>query len=106
MKTIMIIIATLVGMKIISLIITIIIKFKHSRIAKRKKDDDLNVACICKDTELFWDRTKYGYYIIPTCSISFTENFVITFEWLKIYYSNTWYLKTFADENNIVKTNI
>jgi len=107
MKTIMIIIATLVGMKIISLIITIIIKFKYSKIAKHKDNDDLNVACISKDIDLFWDRTDHTLYITPTCSIYYCDNvFSITFEWLKIYYSNTWRIRTFADENNMVKTNI
>lgn len=103
----MIIIATLVGIKIISVIITIIIKFKYSKIAKREGDDDLNVACICKDTDLFWNRVDHTWYITPTYSIYHDDNvFSITFEWLKIYYSNTWRIRTFADENNIVKTNI
>ena len=65
-----------------------------------KKDENKELASICKTTYLEFENIKEECYIIPTISICKTiVGIDIEFRWLNIYYSNYWRVITTEQEN-------
>ena len=72
-----------------------------------KKDENKELASICKTTYLEFENIKEECYIIPTISICKTILGIdIEFRWLNIYYSNFWRVITKAQEDIYINASI
>lgn len=78
------------------MLVVLILKVKH--LNKRNENEEL--ASICKTTYLDFTNIKEECYIIPTIVI-FRDitGISIEFKWLNIYYSNFWRVITKEQEN-------
>ncbi len=78
------------------MLVVLILKVKH--LNKRNENEEL--ASICKTTYLEFTNIKEECYIIPTIVI-FKDSIGITleFRWFNIYYSNFWRVITTEQEN-------
>ena len=78
------------------MLVVLILKVKYLN----KKDENKELASICKTTYLEFENIKEECYIIPTISICKTILGIdIEFRWLNIYYSNFWRVITKEQEN-------
>ena len=93
---IFIIIIIFIVFKFLFFIVVLILKVKRLN----KKDENEELASICKTTYLEFTDIKEECYIIPTIVI-FKDSIGITleFKWLNIYYSNFWRVITTEQEN-------
>lgn len=65
-----------------------------------KKDENEELASICKTTYLEFADIKEECYIIPTIIIiKSIAGITLEFKWLNIYYSNFWRVITKEQEN-------
>lgn len=65
-----------------------------------KKDENEELASICKTTYLEFTDIKEECYIIPTIIIiKSIAGITLEFKWLNIYYSNFWRVITKEQEN-------
>ena len=93
---IFIIITIFIVFKFLFFIVVLILKVKHSN--KRNENEEL--ASICKTTYLEFTDIKEECYIIPTINIiKSIEGITIEFRWINIYYSNFWRVITTEQEN-------
>ena len=93
---IFIIITIFIVFKFLFFIVVLILKVKHSN--KRNENEEL--ASICKTTYLEFTNIKEECYIIPTIVIlKDSIGITIEFKWLNIYYSNFWRVITTEQEN-------
>ena len=60
---------------------------------------DKQMCLLRKSSYLDWGNEFNEWYILPSISLSFTYGFSITFHWLKIYYSHTWKVVTYEEED-------
>lgn len=93
---IFIIITIFIVFKFLFFIVILILKVK--RLNKRNENEEL--ASICKTTYLEFTDIKEECYIIPTINIiKSIEGITIEFRWINIYYSNYWRVITTEQEN-------
>ena len=100
---IFIIITIFIVFKFIFFLVVLILKIKY--LNKRNENEEL--ASICKTTYLEFTNIKEECYIIPTIVI-FKDSIGITieFKWLNIYYSNVWRVITTEQENMYINASI
>lgn len=92
---IFIIISIFIVLKFLFFLVVLILKIKYLN----KKDENKELASICKITYLEFTNIKEECYIIPTIII--TKSIVgitLEFKWLNIYYSNFWRVITTEEE--------
>ena len=78
------------------MLVVLILKIKYLN----KKDENKELASICKTTYLEFTNIKEECYIIPTISICKTIIEIdVEFRWLNIYYSNSWKIITKEQED-------
>ena len=96
LHNIFIIITIFIVFKFLFFIVVLILKVKYLN----KKDENEELASICKTIYLEFTNIKEECYIIPTIVI-FKDSIGITleFKWLNIYYSNFWRVITKEQEN-------
>ena len=100
---IFIIIVIFIVFKFLFFIAILILKIKYSN----KKDENKELASICKTTYLEFENIKEECYIIPTISICKTIIGIdIEFRWLNIYYSNFWRVITKEQEDIYINASI
>ena len=76
----------------------IVLIFKVKRLNKRNENEEL--ASICKTTYLEFADIKEECYIIPTINIiKNITGITLEFRWINIYYSNFWRVITSEQEN-------
>lgn len=93
---IFIIITIFIVLKFLFFLVVLILKVKCSN--KRNENEEL--ASICKTTYLEFTNIKEECYIIPTINIiKSIEGITIEFRWINIYYSNFWRVITSEQEN-------
>ena len=93
---IFIIITIFIVFKFLFFIVVLILKVKHSN--KRNENEEL--ASICKTTYLEFTDIKEECYIIPTINIiKNITGITLEFRWINIYYSNFWRVITSEQEN-------
>lgn len=93
---IFIIIIIFIVFKFLFFIAVLILKIKYLN----KKDENKELASICKTTYLEVTNIKEECYIIPTISICKTLIEIdVEFRWLNIYYSNRWRIITKEQED-------
>ena len=93
---IFIIITIFIVFKFLFFLIVLILKVKYS--SKRNENEEL--ASICKTTYLEFTDIKEECYIIPTINIiKSIEGITLEFRWINIYYSNYWRVITTEQEN-------
>ena len=93
---IFIIITIFIVFKFLFFIVVLILKVK----CLNKKDENKELASICKTTYLEFTDIKEECYIIPTINIiKSIEGITIEFRWINIYYSNFWRIITTEQEN-------
>lgn len=93
---IFIIIVIFIVFKFLFFIAILILKVKYLN----KKDENKELASICKTTYLEFTNIKEECYIIPTISMCKTIIGIdIEFRWLNIYYSNSWRIITKEQED-------
>ena len=93
---IFIIIIIFIVFKFLFFIVVLILKVKRLN----KRDENEELASICKTTYLEFTDIKEECYIIPTINI--TKSIVgiaLEFRWINIYYSNFWRVITSEQEN-------
>ena len=70
-----------------------------------KKDENEELASICKTTYLEFTDIKEECYIIPTINIiKNITGITLEFRWVNIYYSNYWRVITTEQENMYINT--
>lgn len=85
------------------MLVVLILKIKHSN--KRNENEEL--ASICKTTYLEFADIKEECYIIPTINIiKSIEGITLEFRWFNIYYSNFWRVITTEQENIYINASI
>ena len=85
------------------MLVVLILKVKH--LNKRNENEEL--ASICKTTYLEFANIKEECYIIPTINIiKNIEGVIIEFRWINIYYSNDWRVITTEQENIYINASI
>ena len=100
---IFIIIVIFIVFKFLFFIAVLILKVKYLN----KKDENKELASICKTTYLEFENIKEECYIIPTISICKTiVGIDIEFRWLNIYYSNYWRVITKEQEDIYINASI
>ena len=78
------------------MLVVLILKVKYLN----KKDENEELASICKTTYLEFTNIKEEFYIIPTINIiKSIEGITLEFRWINIYYSNFWRVITSEQEN-------
>lgn len=78
------------------MLVVLILKVKYLS----KKDENEELASICKTTYLEFADIKEECYIIPTINIiKSIEGIALEFRWFNIYYSNYWRVITSEQEN-------
>ena len=93
---IFIIITIFIVFKFLFFIVVLILKVKRLN----KKDENKDLASICKTTYLEFTDIKEECYIIPTINIiKSIEGITLEFRWINIYYSNFWRVITSEQEN-------
>ena len=93
---IFIIITIFIVFKFLFFIIVLILKVKRLN----KKDENEELASICKTTYLEFADIKEECYIIPTINIiKNITGITLEFRWINIYYSNFWRIITTEQEN-------
>ena len=93
---IFIIITIFIVFKFLFFIVVLILKVKRLN----KKDENEELASICKTTYLEFADIKEECYIIPTINIiKNITGITIEFRWVNIYYSNFWRVITTEQEN-------
>ena len=95
--------SVLVLFKFLFMLVVLILKIKYLN----KKDENKELASICKTTYLEFTDIKEECCIIPTIII--TKSIVgitLEFKWLNIYYSNFWRVITKEQENIYFNANI
>lgn len=99
---IFIIITIFIVFKFLFFIVVLILKIKHLS----KKDENEELASICKITYLEFTDIKEECYIIPTIIITKSiAGITLEFKWLNIYYSNFWRVITKEQENIYINAN-
>lgn len=100
---IFIIITIFIVFKFLFFIVVLILKIKHSN--KRNENEEL--ASICKTTYLEFTDIKEECYIIPTINIiKDIAGITLEFRWINIYYSNDWRVITTEQENIYINASI
>ena len=100
---IFIIITIFIVFKFLFFIVILILKIKYSN--KRNENEEL--ASICKTTYLEFTDIKEECYIIPTINIiKGIAGITIEFRWINIYYSNFWRVITTEQENMYINASI
>ena len=100
---IFIIITIFIVFKFLFFIVILILKIKYSN--KRNENEEL--ASICKTTYLEFTDIKEECYIIPTIVIlKDSIGITLEFKWLNIYYSNFWRVITTEQENMYINASI
>ena len=95
--------SVLVLLKFLFMLAVLILKVKYLN----KKDENKELASICKTTYLEFENIKEECYIIPTISICKTIIGIdIEFRWLNIYYSNFWRVITKEQEDIYINASI
>lgn len=85
------------------MLVVLILKIKY--LNKRNENEEL--ASICKTTYLEFTDIKEECYIIPTIIIIKSSGEIsIEFKWLNIYYSNYWRIITTEQENIYINASI
>ena len=93
---IFIIITIFIVFKFLFFIVVLILKVKRLN----KKDENEELASICKTTYLEFADIKEECYIIPTINIiKNITGITLEFRWINIYYSNFWRVITTEQEN-------
>ena len=93
---IFIIITIFIVFKFLFFIVVLILKVKRLN----KKDENEELASICKTTYLEFADIKEECYIIPTINITKSiAGIALEFRWINIYYSNFWRVITTEQEN-------
>lgn len=93
---IFIIITIFIVFKFLFFIVVLILKVKYLN----KKDENEELASICKTTYLEFADIKEECYIIPTINIiKNITGITLEFRWINIYYSNFWRVITSEQEN-------
>lgn len=102
-KIFLFVILGLVLLKFLFMLAVLILKVKYLN----KKDENKELASICKTTYLEFENIKEECYIIPTISICKTiVGIDIEFRWLNIYYSNFWRVITKEQEDIYINASI
>ena len=100
---IFIIIAIFIVFKFLFFLVVLILKIKHLS----KKDENKELASICKTTYLEFTNITEECYIIPTIILyKDIVGITIEFKWLNIYYSNSWRTITTEEENMYINASI
>ena len=95
-KIFLFVVLILVLLKFLFMLVVLILKIKYLN----KKDENKELASICKTTYLEFTNIKTECYIIPTIVISkHITGITLEFKWLNIYYSNFWRVITTEQEN-------
>ena len=82
------------------MLVVLILKIKYLN----KKDENKELASICKTTYLEFTNIKTECYIIPTIVISKDiTGITLEFRWFNIYYSNSWRIITEEEETMYIK---
>lgn len=90
-------------LKFLFMLVVLILKIKYLN----KKDENKELASICKITYLEFTNIKTECYIIPTIIISKDiTGITLEFKWLNIYYSNSWRAITSEEETRYINANI
>lgn len=85
------------------MLVVLILKIKYLN----KKDENKELASICKTTYLEFTNIKNECYIIPTIIMSKDiTGITLEFKWLNIYYSNSWRAITSEEETRYINANI
>lgn len=85
------------------MLVVLILKIKYLN----KKDENKELASICKTTYLEFTDIKNECYIIPTIIVSKDiTGITLEFKWLNIYYSNSWRTITSEEETMYINANI
>ena len=93
---IFIIITIFIVFKFLFFIVVLILKVKRLN----KRDENEELASICKTTYLEFTDIKEECYIIPTINIiKNITGITLEFRWVNIYYSNFWRVITTEQEN-------
>ena len=93
---IFIIITIFIVLKFLFFLVVLILKVKH--LNKRNENEEL--ASICKTTYLEFTDIKEECYIMPTINITKSiAGIALEFRWINIYYSNFWRVITTEQEN-------
>ena len=93
---IFIIITIFIVFKFLFFIVVLILKVKRLN----KRDENEELASICKTTYLEFADIKEECYIIPTINIiKNITGITLEFRWVNIYYSNFWRVITTEQEN-------
>ena len=72
-----------------------------------KKDENKELASICKTTYLEFENIKEECYIIPTINITKSiAGIALEFRWINIYYSNFWRVITKEQEDIYINASI
>lgn len=96
LHNIFIIITIFIVFKFLFFIVVLILKVKYLN----KRNENKELASICKTTYLEFTDIKEECYIIPTINIiKNIEGITIEFRWFNIYYSNYWRVITTEQEN-------
>ena len=83
------------------MLVVSILKVQHLN----KKDENKELASICKTTYLEFADIKEECYIIPTINIMKNiTGITLEFRWINIYYSNFWRVITSEQENMYINT--
>ena len=100
---IFIIIAIFIVFKFLFFLVVLILKIKYLN----KKDENKELASICKTTYLEFTDIKEECYIIPTINIiKNITGITLEFRWINIYYSNFWRVITTEQENMYINASI
>ena len=100
---IFIIITIFIVFKFLFFIVVLILKVKRLN----KKDENEELASICKTTYLEFADIKEECYIIPTINIiKNITGITLEFRWINIYYSNFWRVITTEQENIYINASI
>ena len=93
---IFIIITIFIVLKFLFFLVVLIVKAKYLN----KRDENEELASICKTIYLEFTDIKEECYIIPTIIIiKSISGITLEFKWLNIYYSNFWRVITKEQEN-------
>lgn len=85
------------------MLVVLILKIKY--LNKRNENEEL--ACICKTIYLEFTNIKDDCYIIPTITINkYLKTIDIEFKWLNISYINSWKIISNEEENIYINSNI
>lgn len=85
------------------MLVVLILKVKHLN----KRDENEELASICKTTYLEFTDIKEECYIIPTINIiKDIAGITLEFRWINIYYSNSWRTITSEQENIYINVSI